>query len=283
MKASGFVPTNFQLKPPYISFALVLIGLGFTGLSFVLYYMSREMELGLLPPVTLYLGLALFICTLTYLWNRHRKKAEAKRADEIKFKNWAKEQYNVVLTNDQVEQLFYYGSTFIENSKWVLHYELPTNGDPIGYLYSAAQWQEAVTTEIINTIDEDEKHTPHVPLVDDDEFDEEEDDDEEENINTAELDVEPVEPVIGSTSTDATPTEPIPVQNKVISIEDVPQSITKPAYKPETQPETQPETKFDTSKTVSELKAEAKEAGIKGYSRLNKQQLIYALTHQNAQ
>lgn len=262
MKTSGFTPTNFQLKPPYISFALVLIGLGFTGLAIVFYFMGRDIELGWLPPVTLYIGLVLFLSSIAYLWNRKRKTAEAKRADEIKFKKWAKTAYNIELNNDQVEQLFYYGSTLVDNSKWVLHYDL-VDGEAVGHLYSAAQWQEAVNTEIINTIDGDanffQNKDSELEYLDDEESEEET---EEPEIISEET-VKPSSDYVGeATVPDYTATEPIKTEPKLITAADIPE---------------EKNINYTSSSTLAELKAAAKNVGIKNYSRMSKSQLLEAL------
>lgn len=217
MKPQGFTPKNFQLRPAIISFALVLIGLGLTALAVFFYYLNNTVDLFLLPPMTLICGLTITLSSIAYLLNRKRKIAEAKRTDEKLFSKWVKENYSLTLTQDQNEQLFYYGATIVNNKKYVLHYEIE-NDVPTAYIYSETEWKQNVETSVINALNETGtiKTIPTLPPGD----------------IEIEEDLEEVRKALEETS-------------------------------------------------LEELRTEAKELGLKGYNKLDKAQLIEALTKPN--
>lgn len=142
----GFTPSNFRdtIKAPYLTFALIPIGLCLIVLGFILYYVSYNVApLGILPSATLYFGIATPLCSGAYLMNRYRKFKEAQTTDEKNFTKWVKETYNVTLNREQLEQLYYYGSTMVDGRKYILHYEV-TETNTIAHLYTEAELEETL-------------------------------------------------------------------------------------------------------------------------------------------
>lgn len=149
MKKEGFIPQNFQLGPSFISFALVVVGLALMGLSIIFYSLDNgdDINLGILPAVNMYVGIAVVISSGAYFLNRRRKIREARVNDEKRFRVWVKEQYDLTLSHDQIEQLLYYGATIVDDKKYVLHYEIEEE-KTIAYIYSEKEWLDDAQKEL---------------------------------------------------------------------------------------------------------------------------------------
>jgi hypothetical protein len=150
----GFTPSNYleRIKPPLVSFSIILVGIGLTAIGGILMYLHNTMELGDLPTVTLLLGAVLLTTSAGYLIGRNIRKSEAKRDDEENFRKWAIENYDVKLTNEQKDQLYNYGSTVVDGKRYILNYELDEDGNTTAYLFTEAELQESVETGLIETL-----------------------------------------------------------------------------------------------------------------------------------
>lgn len=150
----GFTPSNYleRIKPPLISFGLIMIGVVLAVLGGVFIILRDTVELGILPTVTLFLGLALILTSAGYLIGRYIRRSEAKREDENNFQKWVVENYNVTLSKEQKDQLYNYGSTVVEGKRYILNHDSDEDGNDKVYLFTEAEIQERVETGLIQTL-----------------------------------------------------------------------------------------------------------------------------------
>lgn len=162
MEANGFIQTtpNRPIKKPYITGGLIIVGTILTLAGIVLEFIPFHISLGVLPYITLILGIALlFVCSGYFLGRRTSVKM-AKKQEEVAFKQWVKTTYNLRLDSDQTDQLLNYGSTVINGKTFFIQRDYLENGDVIVYLQSETNYREALETGTIEQIPQAEPLKP---------------------------------------------------------------------------------------------------------------------------
>lgn len=278
----GFVPTHYEerIKPPLITFTLLLIGLALLGTGIALNLMP--VDLGALTIVMMIIGGILVISCASYTIGRSRHINTEKDFDETRFYNWVLNNHGIVLSKDEVTQLFSYNFIVKDGVRYIMHYEIE-NGEIVGYLLfdkPANSFEFTSSLPVIPQPQQEEK------VVEEEAY--------EEEIPELEAEEELIKE-IESVSTDdlekeAEAQEEVIVVEETVVVEEQQETPAEPEVKVETPTETIVEEKpqrkprkprvkkidYSTLK-LDELRKHAKEAGIKGYYKLKKEDLISSL------
>lgn len=292
----GFVPTNYEerIKPPLITFSLLLIGLAILGVGIALNLMP--LDLGALTVVMMIIGGVLVISSASYTIGRSRHINTEKDFDETRFYNWVLNNHGIVLSKDEVAQLHDYNFIVKDGVRYIMHYEIK-NGEIVGYLLFDKPVSSFEFTSSLPIIPEE---TNPVEETFEEEIPELETEEalikEIEDVSNEEIE-EPVEaePIIVIESIQVEETHAVavaepkkprkPRAKKVVEIAETPveeeavieaEPLTEePAVKKPRKPRAK---KVDySSMKLEELRKAAKDAGIKGYYKLKKEELLNAL------
>lgn len=274
----GFVPTHYEerIKPPLITFTLLLIGLALLGTGIALNLMP--VDLGALTIVMMIIGGILVISCASYTIGRSRHINTEKDFDETRFYNWVLNNHGIVLSKEEVTQLFSYNFIVKDGVRYIMHYEIE-NGEIVGYLLfdkPASSFEFTSSLPVIPESQEEkeleESYEEEIPEINA----EEELIKEIESVSTEELEkeAETIEEVVIIEET-------IIVEEKVVEPEvetETPQETVLVEEKPQRKPRKPRAKKVDYSTLkLDELRKHAKEAGIKGYYKLKKEDLISSL------
>lgn len=277
----GFVPTHYEerIKPPLITFTLLLIGLALLGTGIALNLMP--VDLGALTIVMMIIGGILVISCASYTIGRSRHINTEKDFDETRFYNWVLNNHGIVLSKEEVTQLFSYNFIVKDGVRYIMHYEIE-NGEIVGYLLfdkPASSFEFTSSLPVIPQPQEEkeleEAYEEEIPEINA----EEELIKEIESVSTEELEkeAETVEEVVIIEETIIVEEKTEPVVEPEVETE-TPQETVLVEEKPQRKPRKPRAKKVDYSTLkLDELRKHAKEAGIKGYYKLKKEDLIYSL------